>query len=144
MRVQRRSVIGADRDTVWKFVSNPDCYPEFMASLERWETLSDEPAAVGSRYTVHWKVGSVPIGGVIEVVEFDDGRDLSWIGITGVSQRGRFRLRDAGDGRTQLTFRLAYESAGNILGLIADRVAARQVGRNMTETLENLRSLAEA
>ena len=43
-----------------------------------------------------------------------------------------------------MTFRLAYESAGGILGLIADRVAARQVGRNMTETLENLRSLAEA
>ena len=144
MRVQRRSVIDADRGTVWKLVSNPDCYPEFMADLERWETLSDEPAAVGSRYTVHWKIGSVPIGGVIEVVEFDDGRDLSWIGITGVSQRGRFRLRDAGDGRTQVTFRLAYESAGNILGLIADRVAARQVGRTMTQTLENLRSLAEA
>lgn len=143
MRVQRRSVIDVDRDTVWKLVSNPDCYPEFMADLERWETLSDEPAAVGSRYTVHWKIGSVPIGGVIEVVEFDDGRDLSWIGITGVSQRGRFRLRDADDGRTQVTFRLAYESAGNILGLIADRVAARHVGRTMSQTLENLRSLAE-
>ena len=95
MRVERRSVIDADRDTVWKLVSNPDCYPEFMASLERWETLADGPVAVGSRYTVHWKIGSVPIGGVVEVVEFDELRDLAWIGITGVSQRGRFRLRDA-------------------------------------------------
>jgi uncharacterized membrane protein len=144
MRVQRRCVVDADRDTVWKYVSNPDCYPEFMASLERWETLSDGPAAVGSRYTVHWKIGSVPIGGVVEVVEFDEGRDLAWIGITGVSLRGRFRLRDADNGRTKVTFRLAYESAGNLLGLIADRVAAGQVGRNMTATLKNLRSLAEA
>ena len=40
-------------------------------------------------------------------------RDLAWIGITGVSQRGRFRLRDTADGRTQVTFRLAYESPGN-------------------------------
>ncbi len=144
MRVEQRAVIDADRDTVWKFVSNPDCYPEFMASLERWETLVDGPAAVGSRYTVLWKVGSVPIGGVVEVVELDDQRDLAWIGITGVSQRGRFRLRDADDGKTKVTFRLAYESAGSILGLIADRVASRQVGRNMTETLKNLRSLAEA
>jgi uncharacterized membrane protein len=144
MRVQRRCVVDADRDTVWKYVSNPDCYPEFMASLERWETLSDGPAAVGSRYTVHWKVGSVPIGGVIEVVEFDEGRDLAWIGITGVSQRGRFRLREAENGKTQVTFRMAYESAGNLLGLIADRVAAGQVGRNMTMTLKKLRRLAEA
>jgi uncharacterized membrane protein len=144
MRVERRSVIDADRDTVWKFVSDPDCYPQFIASLERWETVTGGPMAVGSRYTVHWKIGSVPIGGVVEVVEFDQTRDLSWIGITGVSLRGRFRLRAGGNGQTKVTFRLAYESAGGILGLIADRVAARQVGRNMTETLKNLRSLAEA
>jgi uncharacterized membrane protein len=144
MRVERRCVIDADRETVWKYVSNPDCYPEFMASLERWETLTTGPAAVGARYTVHWKIGSVPIGGVVEVVEFDPPRELAWIGVTGVSLRGRFRLRVVDDGRTKVTFRLAYESAGNILGLIADRVAARQVGRNMGETLKNLRKIVEA
>jgi uncharacterized membrane protein len=144
MRVERRCVIDADRETVWKFVSDPDCYPEFMASLERWETVTEGPAALGSRYTVHWKIGSVPIGGVVEVVEFDPARDLAWIGVTGVSLRGRFRLRDADDGRTKLIFRLAYESPGGILGLIADRVAAREVGRNMGETLKNLRRMVES
>lgn len=143
MRVQRQCEIDADRDQVWKVVSDPGCYPEFMASLERWETLSDDPAGLGSRYTVHWKVGSVPIGGTVEVVEFDAPREVSWIGLTGVSQRGRFRLRDTGDGRTNVTFRLSYESAGNLLGLIADRVAARQVGRTMSRTLTNLRQMVE-
>ncbi|OBI82625.1 SRPBCC family protein [Mycobacterium sp. E740] len=143
MRVQRRCVINADRDRVWKVVSDPGCYPEFMASLERWETLTDGPPGLGARYTVHWKVGSVPIGGSVEVVEFDPPRELSWIGITGVSQRGRFRLRETDDGRTKVTFRLSYESAGNILGLIADRVAARQVGRNMSKTLNQLRQTVE-
>ncbi|MDT7766251.1 MAG: hypothetical protein QOC63_5671, partial [Mycobacterium sp.] len=37
-----------------------------------------------------------------------------------------------------------YESAGSLLGLIADRVAARQVGRTMTETLKNLKRMVEA
>lgn len=143
MRVQRQCVVDADRESVWKVVSSPDCYPEFMASLERWETVDDGPAGLGARYTVHWKVGSVPIGGVIEVVEFDAPRELSWVGLTGVSQRGRFRLRETADGRTKVTFRLAYESAGNVLGLIADRVAAGQVGRNMGETLKNLRHMVE-
>lgn len=144
MRVQRRCVIDADRDRVWKMVSDPGCYPEFMSSLERWETLTDGPAGRGARYTVHWKVGSVPIGGTVEVVEFDPPRELSWIGITGVSQRGRFRLRETEDGRTKVVFRLSYESAGNLLGLLADRVAARQVGRNMSKTLANLRQMVEA
>jgi uncharacterized membrane protein len=92
---------------------------------------------------VHWKVGSVPIGGVIEIVELDRARDLAWIGITGITLRGRFRLRDAGGGRTKVTFRLAYEAPGGLLGLIADRVAARQVGRIMSETLKRLRALVE-
>ena len=37
-------------------------------------------------------VPATPVGGVIEVVEFDEARDLAWIGITGITQRGRFRL----------------------------------------------------
>ena len=144
MRVQRQCVIDADRDTVWKVVSDPDCYPEFIASLERWEPASSGPVEKGARYTVHWKIGSVPIGGVVEVSEFDTARDLAWIGISGVSLRGRFRIREYGDGHTKVIFRLAYESAGNLLGLIADRVAARQVGRNMSATLKNLKQMVEA
>lgn len=144
MRVQRQCVINADRDTVWKVVSDPDCYPEFIASLERWEPAGSGPIEKGARYTVHWKIGSVPIGGVVEVSEFDTARDLAWIGISGVSLRGRFRIRDNGDGQTKVIFRLAYESAGNLLGLIADHVAARQVGRNMCATLKNLKQMVEA
>jgi uncharacterized membrane protein len=81
---------------------------------------------------------------VIELVEFDEARDLAWISITGVSQRGRFRLRDAGAGRTKVTFRLSYQSPGGLLGLIADRIAARQVGRTLTASLKNLRSIVES
>lgn len=143
MRVQRHCVIDADPDTVWKVVSNPDCYPEFMASLERWEQVTEQEAGKGARYTVHWKIGSVPIGGVVEVSEFDPAHDLAWIGVSGVSLRGRFRIRGTGDGRTKVVFRLAYESAGNLLGIIADRVAASQVGRNMSQTLKNLKQLVE-
>ena len=143
MRLQRRVDIDADRDSVWKRVSDPGCYPEFMANLERWDAMTEGPVGVGARYTGHWKIGSVPVGGVIEVVEFDEARDLAWIGITGITQRGRFRLRDCADGGTRVVFRMSYEAPGGVLGLVADWVAARQVGRTMTQTLENLRSLAE-
>jgi uncharacterized membrane protein len=144
MRLQRRIEIDADRDTVWKRVSDPGCYPEFMANLERWDAVTDGPPGVGSRYTGHWKIGSVPVGGVIEIVEFDESRDLAWIGITGITQRGRFRLRDCPDGRTKVSFRMSYEAPGGLLALIADWVSARQVGRTMTQTLENLKKMTEA
>jgi uncharacterized membrane protein len=144
MRLNRSVIADVDRHVVWKHVSDPDSYPQFMPNLERWETLTDGPVGIGSRYTVHWKVGSVPIGGVVELSEFDDSRDLAWIGITGVTMRGRFRLRDASDGHTRITFRLAYEAPGGLLGLIADRVAARQVGRIMSTTVKQLKSLVES
>jgi uncharacterized membrane protein len=144
MRVERRCIIQADREAVWKIVSDPDCYPKFMTNLERWESANDQAAGVGARYTVHWKIGSVPVGGLIEVVEFGEPSDLAWVGITGVTLRGRIRLRDAGRGQTKVTFRLSYQAPGGILGYLADRIAVRQVGRTLSGTLKCLKQLAES
>jgi uncharacterized membrane protein len=144
MRVERRCLIDADRDAVWKIVGEPDCYPSFMTNLERWESANDQHTGVGARYTVHWKIGSVPVGGLIEIVEFDDARDLAWVGITGVTLRGRMRLRDGADGQTKVTFRLSYQAPGGIFGYIADRIAVRQVGRTLAGTLKSLKRLAES
>ena len=143
MRVERSNVIHADRDTVWKIVNDPVGYPRFMTRLERWDSANDQELSVGARYFVHWKVGSVPVGGLMEVVEFDDRRDLAWVGITGMTLRGRIRLRDAGDGQTKVTFRLSYQAPGGIWGYIADRVAVGQVGRIAADTLKRLKQIAE-
>jgi uncharacterized membrane protein len=143
MRVERRITLNADRIAVWKVLGDPDTYQALLPHLQRWEPITEGPPRVGSRYTVLWTIGSIPVGGVVEVVEFDAARDLAWINITGVTQRGRFRLRDAGPGRTTVTFRLAYHSDGGLLGLIADRIAARQVGRSLSESLKNLQRLVE-
>lgn len=144
MRVERQLIVKADRHSVWEVVSDPARYPTFMPNLERWETVNEGPAGIGSRYTVHWKIGAAPVGGVIELVEFDPARDLAWLSITGVSVRGRFRLRDTGSGGTKVTFRLAYQSPGGLLGLLADRLASRQVGQTLSASLVNLRSLVES
>jgi uncharacterized membrane protein len=66
------------------------------------------------------------------------------VGITGVTLRGRIRLRDAGQGQTKATFRLSYQAPGGIFGYIADRIAVRQVGRTLAETLRCLKKLVES
>jgi uncharacterized membrane protein len=53
-------------------------------------------------------------------------------------------LRDAGDGRTKVIFRLSYQAPGGLLGLIADRIATRQIGRILADTLKSLKSLVES
>ena len=85
----------------------------------------------------------MPVGGLMEVVEFDERRDLAWVGITGITLRGRIRLRDAGNGQTKVIFRLSYQAPGGIWGYIADRVAVGQVNRIVGETLKRLKQIAE-
>lgn len=43
-----------------------------------------------------------------------------------------------------MPFRLSHEAPGGVLGLIADRIAARQVGRTMSETLKPLKTMVES
>jgi uncharacterized membrane protein len=43
-----------------------------------------------------------------------------------------------------VTFRLSYQAPGGIFGYIADRIAVRQVGRNVADTLKSLKRLVEA
>jgi hypothetical protein len=85
---------------------------------------------------VHWKIGSVPVGGTVEVMEFDHARDMVWTGITGMTVRGRFPLHDARAGRTEVTFSLTDRTPGGLLGLLADCVAARQVSRTLEQSLK--------
>jgi hypothetical protein len=90
---------------------------------------SPPPAPQWDHYELDRQISDLGTILAAQVVEFDKARDLAWINITGVTQRGRFRLCDAGPGRTIVTFRLAYHSDGGLLGVIADRIAAGQVGR---------------
>jgi uncharacterized membrane protein len=60
-----------------------------------------------------------------------------------VNLRGRFRLRDAGPDGTRVTFRLSYQAPGGLLGLIADRIAATQVGRELQQSLAKVRAMVE-
>ena len=70
-----------------------------MPAITRFERQDGDDEAsrgVGARYRMLMHVGSADVGGLIEIVEYDEGRDLAWTSITGIDQRGRWRLREAG------------------------------------------------
>src|SRR5689334_12696826 len=85
----------------------------------------------GARYELRMRVGSADIGGPIELVEYDPPRDLAWTSITGIDQRGRIRVREAGEERTKVTLRLSYGAPGGLLGVLADRLGASQVKQHL-------------
>jgi fatty-acyl-CoA synthase len=98
---------------------------------------------MGARYTIHLRVGSADVGGLVEVVEFDEPADLAWTSVTGIDQRLRWRLRETDDHCTRVTLRLAYDAPGGLLGTVSEQVSKPMVAGNLERTLHNLRGEIE-
>jgi uncharacterized membrane protein len=144
VRIEQKATVDAPRHLVWEYVTEPANYPIFIDGLTRWDVAGDRHAGLGARYRMLIRVGAADVGGLIEIVEWQPEGDMAWSSVTGVDQRGRWRLRDLGDGRTRVTFRFQYGVAGGgIAGLIAERVAAISLNRRFRLSLLNLKRAVE-
>jgi uncharacterized protein YndB with AHSA1/START domain len=126
MRVAQKLVIEAPRATIWEVISDGKRYQDFMADAELWDVVGDQASGLGARWAVRLRVGSAPVGGLVEVTEFDEPSNLAFNAITGVAMRGRWRLRERRPGLTEV-----------------DRVSGPLVGRILKRSLRNLRDLLE-
>ena len=80
----------------------------------------------------------------MEVVEFAPPYELAWTSLTGVDQRGRWRLRVLPGGLTAIELRLAYGVAGSGLsGWVAERVAAPTIRGHVRRSVQQLGRLVE-
>jgi uncharacterized membrane protein len=143
MRVEQRVQVEAPPEQVWDFIAEPLNYPLFMAGITRWDVEGEQRAGQGARYSMRMKVGSAEVGGLIEVTEFDPPYEIAWTGITGIDQRGRWRVRPRADGGTDVTLRLGYHAEGGLLGVVTDRLAAPIVGGNLKRSLRELKRRLE-
>jgi uncharacterized membrane protein len=145
MRIQTQIDISAPPEAVWETIADPSRYLHFMAGITRWEVASPErPRGLGARYRMLLRAGSAEVGGLIEIVEFDPARDMAWSSVTGLDQRGRWRLRERPGGRTRVEFRLAYGVAGSgIFGWLAEQLAAPGVRGNMQQSTRQLKRYVE-
>jgi len=144
VRTDAHTTIAAPIETVWGFVSDPERALSFMSGVTRWEVDGDQPTGLGARYRMLLRVGSAEVGGLIEIVEWEPPRELAWTSITGVDQRGRWRLRPAPAGCTRAEIRLAYGVAGaGISGFIAERIAGPAVSGHLRRTVAQLQRIVE-
>lgn len=133
-----------DRPTseVFAVISDPGRLAEFFAGLTRWIPLTEQTQGVGARFRVLMKVGSVEAGGVAQITEWDPERIIAWEGVSGVRQRGAWRLRPL-TGGTEVRLELEFDVGGWVIGRLVDRLVARIVGRNLVATLRGLRRILE-
>jgi uncharacterized membrane protein len=144
MRVSASTQIGAPADAVWAVVSDFSRVLSFKSGVTRWEAVGERKSGLGSRYRVLFRIGAAEVGGLIEVVEWDEGHELAWTSVMGVDQRGRWRLRELPGGRTRVELRMAYGVAGaGISGWLAERIAAPTVSGHLRRTVRALKRLIE-
>ena len=152
MRVEAQTEIAAAPEAVWDVIADPDRAREVLVGVTRWDVEQPAPGqhapevrrqGLGARYRLRMLVGSAEVGGLVEVVEFTEHRDLAWTSVLGIEHRGRWRLREARPGRTCVTLRLAYSAPGGLLGLVSDRLAAPMVRANLRRSLDRLKRRVE-
>jgi uncharacterized membrane protein len=144
MRVQASIQVAAPASAVWAFLDDPEHYLHFMSGITRWEVSGEQAAGLGARYRMLMRVGSAEIGGLVEVVEHDAPSDMAWNSVTGIDQRGRWRLRERQLGRTDVELRLSYGVAGaGLLGWLAERIAAPTVRDHLRRSLQQLKRQVE-
>jgi uncharacterized membrane protein len=144
MRVGAQIHVNAPAAVVWEFVDDPERVLHFMSGVTRWEVEGDQRTGLGARYRMLMRVGSAEVGGLIEVVEHDEASELAWNSVTGIDQRGRWRLRERGSNATQVELRLSYGVAGAGLGgWLAERFAAPTVRGNLRRSLQQLKRQVE-
>jgi uncharacterized membrane protein len=159
MRVRAEIDVTAPAEAIWAFIDDPSRYLHFMSGITRWEVVGERGSGKGARYRMLMHVGSAEVGGLVEVVEHDPGRDMAWVSIVGIDQRGRWRLREksrpptppthpgGGSGTppiTKVELRLSYGVAGSgIFGWLADHVAAPTVRGHLQRSLQQLKRQVE-
>src|SRR3954468_20578870 len=145
MRIAEDIEVKAPPALVWEHVSDPSRVLDFFAGVTRWECCGELRRGMGARYRVLMRVASAEVGGLIETVEFRPGRDLAWASVTGLDQRGRWRLREgARAGWTRVELRWQYGVAGaGIFGWLAEQVAGPIVRGNVKRTLQQLKRAVE-
>ena len=144
MRINESVDISTPPQTVWDYLADPENYLRFMSGITHWEVVGDRANGLGARYRILVQVGAAELGGLIEMVEWDEPFDISWHSITGVDQRGRWRIRPLDDGRSRVEFRFAYGVVGGgPAGWITELAAAPLLRRQMRRTLRQLKRQVE-
>jgi uncharacterized membrane protein len=144
MRLDHSVDISASPEAIFEYIADPENYLRFLSGVTRWEVVGEQSSGLGARYKILLRVGAADVGGLIEMVEWREPYDIAWHSVTGVDQRGRWRIRAKDDGRTKVEFRFAYGViGGGVAGLITELAAAPAMRRHMRRTVQQLKRQVE-
>jgi uncharacterized protein YndB with AHSA1/START domain len=142
MRISQTITIDRPPADVFKLIGDPARYPSILPESTTWKAAGSQTQGVGATFRVRMKVGSVQVGGTIEVVRWEDDVVIEWSSLQGVRQSGRWLLTPT-NGGTELSLELSSDIGGGLIGKLVERIATRSLVRNLWVTLLAARRIVE-
>src|SRR2546421_7185599 len=142
MKLHRRVSIDRPPEDVFALVSDPERLAGFFVGITLWQVKSRLRRGKGARYRVLMRVGSIEAGGVLRLTEWREPELIEWESESGITQRGRWEVRPAAGGASELDLEIDFSLEGPGSWLV-ERLAGRAVARNMTASLLAARRLLE-
>ncbi len=113
-------VVDAEPAQVMEVIGDFPAYPEWAKGVQE-ATVSREGAA-GRAEQVFFRLDVSPIRDEYTLAyEWDDDREVTWTLVEGKMLRaldGAYTLHDLGDGRTEVTYRLALDVSIPLIGML--------------------------
>jgi uncharacterized protein YndB with AHSA1/START domain len=136
-------VVRAPQARLFEVICAPERLPEWNVSVERaWRAAPDEPVALGSRAVFTGRLLGKELESETEVVEFEPPRVFETRAVRGPKLSTRFSLDEAADADGT---RVSVEVTGVVPGgAIGELLAEGFLRRELTASLERLRTLGEA
>ncbi len=144
---RRSVVIERPTEEVWRLVADLENAPRFVPELAEMRSADDlPPASVGKRYAARGRaLGRGEGRATLEVVEATPGEGLA-LECDRAPTLPRFdlRLRDVGDGHTELLAVCRARNEAPWLRVLALPLARRRLGRRLGLALDRLKRRAES
>lgn len=144
MRIAEKILVHAPRQAIWERIGDPTQWPRELGRMHCTHLPGSPDQGPGARYWLHIEVGAAEVGSLIEILEHEPNSALSWTTIEGLEQRGHWRLRDHGDGHTEVTLSVSYQAAGGLAALLTDEISSLPIRRYVRDALSTLARQLEA
>jgi uncharacterized membrane protein len=138
VKVERKVWVAATPTEAFAKLSNVKVLASLLTGLMDW-TATDEP----NRFRTVFRAGPAPLGGEIELEFWPESGTVTWRSTKGVSQMGRFLIREK-EGGSEVTLRIFYHLDGGLPSRLAEWVFALTVDKYMREALKRLARSIEA
>ncbi len=138
MRIAETVIVRVPPESVWERIADPRRWPQDLGRMHCVHVPGSPELGTGARYWLHLEVGAAEVGSLIEVLEYQPASALSWTTIEGFEQRGHWRLRDRGDGSSELSLSIGYQASGGLAALVTDEISSVFVRRYVRDALDTL------